>query len=169
MYKNNLEQLIKLGYFIISGAILSINFDIFRVLRRSFKTSDVITNIQDIIFGITSGILIIASIYLFNNGQIRIYIFIGFLIGIILYMLFISKYFITINVFIINFIKKIFILLTKPFIFLFNFLKKLVIKPFSFIIINIRKIKNKIFIFFSKNKIKKAKNKKDFQKICRKI
>lgn len=169
MYTNNLEQLIKLGYFIISGAILSINFDIFRVLRRSFKTSDVITNIQDIIFGITSGILIITSIYLFNNGQIRIYIFIGFLIGIILYMLFISKYFITINVFIINFIKKIFILLTKPFIFLFNFLKKLVIKPFSFIIINIRKIKNKIFIFFSKNKIKKAKNKKDFRKICRKI
>lgn len=154
MYTNNLEQLTKLACFIFSGAILSMNFDIFRILRRSFKTSDFITNLQDIIFGITSGILIIASIYWFNNGQIRIYVFIGFFIGTILYMLFISKYFIAISIYIIDLIKKLLKIMTKPFIFIYKFLKKLIIKPFSFIIINIKKIKNKIFIFFQEIKLK---------------
>ena len=146
MYTNNLEQLINFIYFIITGMLLSIVFDIFRILRRSFKTSDIVTNIEDVIFGIITGIIILSSIFLFNNGELRLYIFLGILTGIIFYMLFISKYFIKLNVSIINFIKKIIILITKPFIILFKFIKKLFFKPISFIIINIKLLFSKIFI-----------------------
>lgn len=150
MYTNNLEQLINFIYFIITGMILSIVFDIFRVLRKSFKTSDLVTNIEDIIFGIITGIIILSSIFLFNNGELRLYIFIGILVGIIIYILFISKYFIKINVAIINFIKKIIILLTKPFKILFKFIKRLFFKPISFIIINIKLLIKKILTKFKK-------------------
>ena len=150
MYTNNLEQLINFIYFIITGMLLSIVFDIFRILRRSFKTSDIITNIEDVIFGIITGIIILSSIFLFNNGELRLYIFIGIGIGIIFYMLFISKYFIKLNVAIINFVKKLIILITKPFIILLKFIKKLFFKPFSFIIINIKLLFLKIFTKFKK-------------------
>ena len=37
--------------FILNGFIIGILFDIFRILRKSFKTPDSITYIEDIIFG----------------------------------------------------------------------------------------------------------------------
>lgn len=146
MYTNNLEQLTNFIYFIITGMVLSIVFDIFRILRKSFKTSDIITNIEDVIFGIVTGIILLTSIFLFNNGELRLYLFIGIGVGIIVYMLCISKYFIKVNVAIINLIKKIIILLTKPFIILFKFIKKLFFKPISFICINIKLLIKKLFI-----------------------
>ena len=150
MYTNNLEQLINFIYFIFIGMLLSVIFDIFRILRRSFKTSDIVTNIEDILFGVITGIIIIFSIFLFNNGEIRLYLFIGISIGILIYMLLISKYFIKLNVLIISFIKKVIILLTKPFIILLKFIKKLFFKPISFICINLKQLLKKIFKKFKK-------------------
>lgn len=164
MYANNLEQLINFLYFIVTGIILSIIFDIFRILRKTIKTSDTITNIEDVLFGVITGIIILTSIFLFNNGELRFYIFLGIIIGITFYIIFISKYFIRINVALINFIKKIIILTTKPFIFLLKFIKRLFFKPISFICINIKLLSKKIFINFKKaTKInKKAINKEGF-------
>ena len=150
MYTNNLEQLSNFIYFIIIGMILGVVFDVFRILRKSFKTSDIITNIQDILFGIITGTILLSAIFLFNNGELRLYLFLGIVFGIIIYMLSISKYFIKINIIIINFIKRIIILITKPFIFLLKFIKKLIFKPISFICINLKLLFNKIFNNFKK-------------------
>ena len=151
MYTNNLEQLTNFIYFIITGMILGIIFDIFRILRKSFKTSDIVTNIEDIIFGLITGGILLTSIFLFNNGELRLYLFLGIAFGIFLYMLLISKYFININVTIINFIKKIITLITKPFIILLKFIKKLFFKPISFICINLKLLFKKIFKNFKKS------------------
>ena len=159
MYANNLEQLISFIYFIIVGIILSIIFDIFRIFRRTIKTSDIVTNIQDILFCIITGIILLFSIYYFNDGNLRLYIFIGIFFGITIYMLFISKYFIKINVSIINFIKKIIHLILIPIKLLLKFTKKLIFKPISFIIINI-----KYFTIKNLQKIKKV-TKKDKKSI----
>ena len=144
MYTNNLEQLTIFIYFIFTGMILGIIFDIFRILRKSFKTSDFVTNIEDIIFGIATGIILLISIFLFNNGELRAFIFIGIFLGTIIYMLIISKYFIRINVAIINFTKKIIICLTKPFIILIKFIKRTSLRPISFICINFKLLFKKI-------------------------
>ncbi len=167
MYTNNLEQLISFLYFIATGIILSIIFDIFRILRRTFKTSDIITNIEDVLFGIFTGITILFSIFFFNNGQLRFYIFIGIIIGIVFYMLFFSKYFININMIIINSIKKFIVLLIKPIKIIYKFLKNIFFRPISFIIINIRKIGEKNVvkikkIFKTKIKHKKITNEEGF-------
>ncbi len=161
MYANNFEQLYSFLIFTLVGVIISIIFDIFRILRKTFKTPDMITYIEDILFWIITGFIILSSIFLFNNGELRLYIFIGMAIGILLYMLFISKYFIKINVFIINVIKniinKILHILLKPIKFICSILRKLILKPISFIFINFKGILLKII---KKSKKVKILNKK---------
>ena len=161
MYTNNLEQLLDFFYFMITGMILGIVFDIFRILRRSFKTSDFITNIEDIIFGLISSVIIILSIYFINNGQLRFFIALGMALGMIFYLLYFSKYFIQLNVFIITCIKKIILIIIKPFVFLLKSLRIKCLKPFSFIIINIKLFIKKLFLKTTK-KSKKTVYKEGF-------
>lgn len=162
MYTNNLEQLTNFIYFTITGMVLGIVFDTFRILRKSFKTSDIITNIQDILFGLITGVVLLSSIFLFNNGELRLYLFIAICFGILIYMLLISKYFIKLNVAIINLIKKIIIITTKPFIILLKFIKRIFFKPISFVCINLKHLFKKIYIFFKKiSKTKKKTIKKE--------
>lgn len=144
----------------INGIIIGLLFDFFRILRRSFKTKDFITYIQDILFWILTGFILLYSIFTFNNGEIRLFMFLGVVIGIIIYMLFISSYIIKINVAIIKFIKniiiKIFNIIIVPFKAIYNLVKKLFFRPISFFIINIRKS----FTNFFKNNYKNLKNMK---------
>ena len=63
MYANNLEQLSSFIIFTIIGVIISIIFDIFRILRKTFKTPDLITYIEDIIFWILTGLIVLFSIF----------------------------------------------------------------------------------------------------------
>ena len=135
--------------FIFVGMIIGILFDFFRILRKTIKTKDVVTYIEDILFCILTGIILIYSIFNFNSGEIRIYLFIGLLFGIIIYMLSISKYFVKINVFLLNQM----ISITKKIIKIFNipikFIKRSIhklSKPISFVIINVRKSLSKIQI-----------------------
>lgn len=117
------SQLFCLFIFTITGIVIGITFDIFRILRRSFKTSDWITCMQDIIFWIITGIIILFSVFTFNNGEIRSYVFIGVALGVIIYMISISKFIVKYTVIIIKFIKK---LVAYP----IHLMKKLIINPF---------------------------------------
>ena len=143
MYTNSLNQLSSFIIFIIVGGTISIIFDIFRVLRKTFKTPDFLTYFEDICFWIISVALIIISTFLFNNGELRLYIFIGLFLGSLIYILFISKYFIKLSMILINIVKKLIHILTIPINFLQKILKNLFIKPISFIVINFRKIFDK--------------------------
>ena len=143
MYTNSLNQLSSFIIFIIVGGTISIIFDIFRVLRKTFKTPDFLTYFEDICFWIISGALIIISTFLFNNGELRLYIFILLFLGSLIYILFISKYFIKLSMILINIVKKLIHILTIPINFLQKILKNLFIKPISFIVINFRKIFDK--------------------------
>lgn len=79
------------------------------------------------------------SIFVYNNGAIRGYMFLGVFCGATLYMITLSKIFIKVNVCILNFIKQIISILIKIFNFpikiVMNFLIKVIYKPISFIFI----------------------------------
>ena len=126
--------------FILNGSFIGIFFDFFRILRKSFKTSDFLTTIHDLLFCIITGSFLIYSIFTFNNGVIRLYVICGLVIGLILYLLFLSKYIIKINLYIINFFKRIAInvsnIILKPIKFILSIFKR----PCKFIFINIKKI-----------------------------
>lgn len=147
--------------FIINGIIIGILFDFFRILRKSFKTSDFTTYIEDILFWILTGFSILFTLFKFNNGEIRLYMFFAIVIGVLLYMLIFSSYIIKINVSIIVFFKKI----IKKILFyvfilikcLLKAVKKIVFNPISFIFINIRSLYTNLFKFNTKN-VNKIKN-----------
>ena len=150
--------------FIINGILIGLLFDFFRIMRRTFKTNNIITYIEDFIFWILTGIILLYSIFTFNNGEIRIYMFLGVLLGITLYMLSISSYVIKINVKIINFIKmiiaKIIEIILYPIKLLLKILKSIFYKPVAFIIINVGKIIKKYTTKLLINNNFKPKNSK---------
>ena len=84
--------------FSLTGVIIGVLFDFFRILRRSIKTSNLITYIEDILFWILTGLFLLYIIFKYSFGQLRIYMFVSLIIGIVIYFLTISKYFIKLNV-----------------------------------------------------------------------
>lgn len=127
--------------FILNGICIGIFFDLFRILRKTFKTSDWITYIEDVVFWILSGVITLYFIFAFNHGEIRLYLFLGILLGIIFYILSISKYFIKVNVFIIDTIKtvlgKTIAIILYP---IKQVLKLILFRPISFVFINLKKL-----------------------------
>lgn len=103
------------------GIAIAIVFDIFRVLRRIFKTADIITYIEDIVFWAITAFILLYAIFVFNNGQIRFYLFIAIILGSLTYLLTLSKYFVKINV-------KILTILLAPFRKIFAFLARILRK-----------------------------------------
>ena len=146
----SLHQLYVFFMFFLTGCIIGILFDIFRILRKSFKTSDFVTYIEDIIFWLMSGFILIYSIFIFNNGELRIYLFLGLILGLVAYLLIISKYFILINVKAILTLKSFFCSIIHILLFPFRLLRKILLKPISFILINLRKTTKSIIINMSK-------------------
>ena len=131
--------------FTINGILIGLLFDIFRILRRNFKTSDIVTYLQDILFWILTGFILLYSIFTFSNGEIRFYMFLGVFLGCLVYMLIFSKYFININVKIILVLKKvigkILSIIIFPIKIIIKFIKKIFFKPINFVTINIKKFK----------------------------
>lgn len=134
--------------FTINGIAIGLLFDIFRILRRSFQTSDLITYIQDILFWILTGVILLYSIFTFSNGEVRFYMFLGVFLGCLIYMLAFSKYFININVKIIIAIKKIIWKILSIIIFpikiIIEFTKKIFFKPINFVTINLKNSQKKL-------------------------
>ena len=131
--------------FCVNGIIIGLLFDFFRILRRSFKTKDIITYMEDILFWILTGLILLYSIFTFSNGEIRFYMLLGVFLGCLIYMLMFSKYFININVKIILVLKKvigkILSIIIIPIKIIIKFIKKIFFKPINFVTINIKKIK----------------------------
>ncbi len=152
------NQLYVFFVFILTGFLIGILFDIFRIIRKTFKSSDIVTYIQDSIFWILTGLLLLFCLFKFNNGELRLYIFIGIISGFSIYILVFSKLFISISMFVIKVIKKIITyIIIIPLKYISKILRKTIFKPITFCIINIRKSIYNIFI-----KIKKVKKLKKF-------
>lgn len=112
--------------FIAVGMVIANIFDVFRSLRKCMRTNNLLTNIEDIIFALTVGAILIFSLIKFNFGELRFYLFIAVVTGITLYYLFFSKIFMKISTTILNFIKKTIKIVISKFIKTYNWLKKIV-------------------------------------------
>ena len=129
--------------YLISGMLIGILFDIFRILRKTFKTQDFITYIEDVAFWIITGAFLMFILLKFSNGEIRFYSIIGLSLGFIVYILTISRLFVKINVVIIKFIKNIVYniirIIAYPIKLILKMLRK-IFTPFTFFVINFKKI-----------------------------
>ena len=78
------------------------------------------------------GVILIFSIFKFNNGELRLYLFLGIFLGAIAYLILISKVInkilLTIILTIKNIICKILFLIKTPFIYIYKKVKTLLVK-----------------------------------------
>ena len=125
--------------FSLTGVAIGILFDFFRILRKSFKTSDIITYLEDIVFWVSTGILILYNIWYFNNGEIRLFMFLGIIMGTMIYMLTLSNIIIKVFYTIIKFLKKIIIIPFKP---IFFTIRKIYVIIRNVIAKNVKKLTN---------------------------
>lgn len=93
--------------FLILGLCIGTFFDFFRALRKTFKTSDFVTHMEDIIFMLLVGILLVNSLIILNRGQVRFFIILAILFGMTFYFLTISKISFMIFQILMKFCKKI--------------------------------------------------------------
>ncbi len=100
------DQLQLFVIFMIIGIFIGLFFDTFRILRKTFKHKDFVIYIQDFLFWIITGAVLLYSSFIFNSGEFRAYMILGALLGFFAYIFTLSKYFIKINVKIIEMIKK---------------------------------------------------------------
>ena len=146
--------------FILNGIAIGLLFDFFRIIRKVFQTRDYITYLEDILFWILTGFMILASAFIFNNGQLRFFMFLAIIVGAIIYMIFISSYVIKINIKMIMILKKILGIISVPFQMIGHLLGKTFLNPVHFLFINIRKSFTNfgIKIYTKINKTKKVRN-----------
>lgn len=90
--------------FVIVGIIISFLFDIFRIFRKVYKFSNMLIYMQDILFWLLTGIIILQAIFKFNSGDIRIFLFLGIFVGVFIYISLFSIYVIKIGSFILKLI-----------------------------------------------------------------
>lgn len=123
-----------LVFSILAGVITGVLFDLYRVFRGLECPNRVITFIEDTLFWILTGIIVFIFLLSTNYAYMREYVYIAIAVGILLYMAFISKYFIKVQY-------KIIRIVTKFTRVIFNFL----FYPIQLLFYNIkRKNKQKI-------------------------
>lgn len=93
------DETISFLVFVVLGIIYGVIFDFFRALRKTMKTKDVIVSIQDIIYFVIVGLILLTTMNIYMKDDIRIYNLLSILLGTVIYisvfgnkvMLFMSK------------------------------------------------------------------------------
>ena len=93
---------------ILVGGVLALVFDFFRLLRRKGNTKNYIVYLEDILYWIIVAIIIVASAFITNDGELRGYMFIGYIIGAIFYLILFSNLILKFFGTILDFIENIF-------------------------------------------------------------
>ncbi|MFS1510838.1 spore cortex biosynthesis protein YabQ [Chengkuizengella sp. SCS-71B] len=114
------SQFISLLTMIISGMMLGIIYDIYRVVASQFHFRRWLISSLDIVYWILSTLFVFRMLYLSNSGEVRLYVFLGLTLGIFFHYVYFSPLTIKIVILMIGWMKA-----------LIRFVKKL----FSIIII----------------------------------
>ena len=94
-------------YSILVGAILALIFDFFRLLRRKGNTQNFLVYLEDFLYWIIVAFVIVISAFVTNDGDIRGFMFIGYMIGAIFYLILLSNLFLKTLGGILDFFEKI--------------------------------------------------------------
>ena len=111
--------------FTLNGLLIGAIFDVFRIIRKTFKTKDIVTYIEDILFWILTGFSIIYFVFNFSEGEIRGYMFMAIIFGIGIYILTCSRVITIISTYILNKIIRIFEILLVPIKLIYKHILKL--------------------------------------------
>lgn len=108
---------------------IALVYDIFRIIRKAVRTGSLLTYAEDLAYWIIAAAIMLLTIYYSNEGEIRGFLFIGTIIGVVLYSSLLSKYVIGSSLFIINITKKIVKAVLFVVIYPFRFILKILEAP----------------------------------------
>ena len=79
-------------WFALSGGICGIIFDLFRAIRKTTNPPDWIVYMEDVLYWLIVAVIMMFTAYLRDSGIIRVYMFLGMLLGGIIYFFIFSKF-----------------------------------------------------------------------------
>lgn len=130
-----LEQFYIFIKIICGGIFLGFMYDLYRVFRYYLKPKRVATIIEDAMFFILASIIVLFFLFYSNSAELRWYIFLGFLIGGIIYKIFLSKFVVKFLVYIMNiiikFLRKIISIIIYPLKKIIGIIKNLINKALN--------------------------------------
>ena len=91
---DNFSQAVSFLYSIILGIFFSAFYDIFRSLRLVKTQTSLAVFLQDIIYFLTTAIATFIYLLALTNGEVRAYVLIGILLGFLLFLFTVSKFYI---------------------------------------------------------------------------
>lgn len=113
MYQLIISQGRIMLYFIILGVLMAVSYDVLRCVRIFKIHRTVSIGIQDFIYWVIWTYFLIYAVLKYNNGNLRFFIYMSIIIGVIVYELTVSRLVLVIIRFIAGRIKKISISLNK--------------------------------------------------------
>lgn len=86
------EQLIMLFLILAAGFLAGALFDLIRAAKRAMQLSKNIVFLLDVIMCLLAALVVFQIIYLFNQGELRFFVFLAFSLGIAVYYNFCSQH-----------------------------------------------------------------------------
>lgn len=80
---------------VASGGALGAVFDVYRVVAGQLRLGRITISALDLMYWIAATIVVFRVLYLTNMGEVRVFVFLGLLLGISIYFALISTYIIT--------------------------------------------------------------------------
>lgn len=102
------------GISLLWGAGLGMLWDLFRIFRLSFPTGKTVAFIEDVVYAILASFATLLFFYLFTSGGFRLFVFIGELLGFVVYYFTIGRLVYQIFIVVIRLIKKLIGWITWP-------------------------------------------------------
>lgn len=93
-------------YPLISGFIIGVFFDIYRIIRGKERIR-IISILEDVLFWILCSIIVFVFLLKFNYGFLNLYVYVFILLGMAVYFLFLSKKLLKVEYFFIQRVLKI--------------------------------------------------------------
>lgn len=126
---SNSQQLIAFLLSILLGGVFSLLYSLVRFSHITFKPSKVAVFILDILYFFVIGVLSFCFLLIYCKGLIRVYVFLGQIIGFIISHFSLSKVFLFLLLLVKKWVDYIFNTIKKPLKFIHKILNKKVIVP----------------------------------------
>ena len=155
MYRDIWYQLFLFFAFFTIGAVFALIYDMLKVSGRPVSGRSFFVVLKDVLFWLVVTVVMFAGCLKFNDGEFRFFMFVGVLLGALVYFKTISRFVVIVLGFIADCIKKTVTFMFGIFVFPLKLLLRIVNKPvfiaFSFtrkrLLKLIEKIKFRIKIF----------------------
>lgn len=73
------------------GVVIAFMYDVYKIYRRLLKTRKIVATIQDLLFWVVIAMVATSVLVFSNDGKVRGYSLLGFILGALIYHLLLSK------------------------------------------------------------------------------